>query len=468
VTNELAAAIVREATAATRGERRTASTSSYAEFRSATQSGRPNLGYVERGHELTWWKYMTSPLNLLSGGTDEPAWSPSRFLFEPAEQRVLSRATNAGGGFIVPSDFGAQITSARRARNVIGDAARQIETDHGRVLPLPSASAHGTAAWTAENAAVTASDDTFAQVSLGAFKGTTKTIVSEELLNDALEDFDAYLADELGQRLALLEEAAFAQGDGAGKPLGIVTSGNGVATVTAATGSATGFKLADVAAAWAAVPDGYKPNASWVMSPSAFASLANLTDSGGGLVLPTLHSENPTLYTRPVLVSSGLPATAASARSVVVETSRRATPSGAYAALASIASRSSTPTRARWVIASSPALTGAFSWPTRFGSSSIRQRERAVPLSFRTAPASGRRWGEPSSPARLAETAPGFASGSDSRAGVRGAFRGALHVCTDQRLHRAGISDRPARRRRRERRARLPRPFRAPSPDARA
>jgi hypothetical protein len=114
VTNELAAAIVREATAATRGERRTASTSSYAEFRSATQSGRPNLGYVERGHELTWWKYMTSPLNLLSGGTDEPAWSPSRFLFEPAEQRVLSRATNAGGGFIVPSDFGAQITSARR------------------------------------------------------------------------------------------------------------------------------------------------------------------------------------------------------------------------------------------------------------------------------------------------------------------------------------------------------------------
>ena len=35
--------------------------------------------------------------------------------------------------------------------------------------------------------------------------------MSEELANDALEDFDAYLAGELRERLALLEESAFAQ-----------------------------------------------------------------------------------------------------------------------------------------------------------------------------------------------------------------------------------------------------------------
>ncbi len=56
----------------------------------------------------------------------------------------------------------------------------------------------------------------------------TKVIVSEELAQDALEDFDTYLADELGQRIAALEEPAFATGDGTGKPLGITTSGNGV------------------------------------------------------------------------------------------------------------------------------------------------------------------------------------------------------------------------------------------------
>ena len=97
-----------------------------------------------------------------------------------------------------------------------------------------------------------------------------------------------------------------------------MTAGNGVATVAAATGSATGFKLADVRAVWAALPDAYKPNATWLMSPSAFASLANPTDTAGGLVLPSLHAAEPTLYGRPVYQSPELPAAAANARSVVV------------------------------------------------------------------------------------------------------------------------------------------------------
>ena len=114
-----------------------------------------------------------------------------------------------------------------------------------------------------------------------------------------------------------LEEAAFAQGDGAGKPHGIVTTGNGVPTVTAAKGSATGFKLADVMSVYAALPDAYKLNASWLMAPSAFRSLASLIDTAGGLVLPSLHAAEPTLLSRPVLVSPELPTSAANARSVV-------------------------------------------------------------------------------------------------------------------------------------------------------
>jgi HK97 family phage major capsid protein len=68
---------------------------------------------------------------------------------------------------------------------------------------------------------VAATDDTFAQVTLNAFKASSKTIVSEELVEDALDDFDTYLADELGQRLAALEEATFAIGSVSGQPQGI-------------------------------------------------------------------------------------------------------------------------------------------------------------------------------------------------------------------------------------------------------
>ena len=51
--------------------------------------------------------------------------------------------------------------------------------------------------------------------------------------------------------------------------------------------------------------------------PSAFSSLASLTDSSGGLVLPSLQSEAPSLFGRPVEVDANFPAPAATARSAV-------------------------------------------------------------------------------------------------------------------------------------------------------
>ena len=105
----------------------------------------------------------------------------------------------------------AMVTSARRARGAIGASARELVTTHERTISVPIAATHGTGTWTAENAAYTASDDAITQGTLSAFKATTKTILSEELETDALDDFDRFLADELGQRLALLEESAFAQ-----------------------------------------------------------------------------------------------------------------------------------------------------------------------------------------------------------------------------------------------------------------
>jgi HK97 family phage major capsid protein len=295
-------------------EQRTSSQSSYAEFRSRggndaqTTSTRP---------DIVFWRYLTgkpvfAPDSALAG------MEAAKILFEDSELRVLSKASSAAGGYLVPNDFGQQITSARRARNVIGELARNLETDHGRPVPLPTATAHGTGVWTAENAAVTATDETFGQISLNAFKGMTKTFVSEELAEDAIDEFDQYLADELGQRLALLEEQAFAVGDGTGKPLGIAHASSGITVVTAATGSATAFKLADVRSAWASLPDAYKPSASWIMSPTALASLATLTDTAGALVLPSLHNTQPSLYGAPVYSSPELPAAAANAKSVVV------------------------------------------------------------------------------------------------------------------------------------------------------
>lgn len=256
----------------------------------------------------SFWRYMTSPATV----TGDPMDALDRI-----EKRVLSKASSAAGGYAVPTDFADQIVSVRRTGSIIGQLARTIETPAGTALQVPSATTHGVSAWTAENASFTASDEVFSQVTLSAFKASSSVIVSEELLGDALPDFDGFLAAELGGRQVTLEETAFAVGDGTGKPLGMAAASSGYTVATAATGSTLSFTKADVATAYATLPVAYLPTASWVMAPTAFRSLAGLVDTAGGLVFPTLHAAQPTLYARPVYVSPDLPTSAASARSVV-------------------------------------------------------------------------------------------------------------------------------------------------------
>jgi HK97 family phage major capsid protein len=277
--------------------------SSLAEYRSLRAEGNDTLS-IGASHHVAFWKYMT--VDVL-----EPEAALNQI-----EKRALSRATGPAGGYLVPADFDAQITSAARAANVIAGLAREIVTDDGRDLPVPAATAHGTAAWTAESAATAPSDETFAQATLGAFKATTKVVLSEELVTDESVALDAYLADELGQRIGALEEAAYATGSGTGQPLGIFTAGNGVTAVTAATGSATTYKVADLVALMKALPAGYRPRAAWLIAADEFVNLASMTDTAGGLVFPTLQADPPSLFGRPVAITGYAPAPAASARTI--------------------------------------------------------------------------------------------------------------------------------------------------------
>jgi HK97 family phage major capsid protein len=262
---------------------------------------------VTPSRDDAFWRYLTSA-------------SPSRpeHVLEQWEQRALSKATDAAGGYLVPQDLHDQIVEALRAASAIVGVSNEIVTETGRTLLVPTNPTHGIAYWTAENAAITPSDEVFAQTSLGAHKSATKLIASRDLTEDVAIDFDAWLARSFGARFALLEDNAFLNGDGSGKPLGVLHATSAVTVVQAATGSATAFKLADVKAVWKALPAAYRPAATWLMHPDAQADLASLTDTAGALVLPSLQADPPTLFGRPALIAAALPAPAANAKSVVV------------------------------------------------------------------------------------------------------------------------------------------------------
>lgn len=60
------------------------------------------------------------------------------------------------------------------------------------------------------------------------------------------------------------------------------------------------------------------------MDADDFGSLAGFVDTAGGLVLPSLQFDPPSLFGRPVLVSADLPAPAASAKSLALGYWKRA------------------------------------------------------------------------------------------------------------------------------------------------
>ena len=74
---------------------------------------------------------------------------------------VLSEGVDANGGYLVPTEFEKFIVDTLKEENVMRRLCKVITTDNERKIPV--AATHSTAAWTAENAAYTESNPTFAQ-----------------------------------------------------------------------------------------------------------------------------------------------------------------------------------------------------------------------------------------------------------------------------------------------------------------
>ena len=175
----------------------------------------------------------------------------------------------------------------------------------------------GTASWIDEEGAYTESDDSFGQVSIGAYKLGTMIKVSEELLNDSVFDLESYIAREFARRIGTKEEEAFFTGDGTGKPLGILAASGGAETgVTAASATAvTADELMDL---FYSLKSPYRKNAVWILNDSTIKAIRKLKDNNGQyLWQPSLVAGTPdTILGRPVKTSTYMPAIAAGAKTI--------------------------------------------------------------------------------------------------------------------------------------------------------
>ena len=234
----------------------------------------------------------------------------------PSVLNALQEGTDSEGGYLVPDEFERTLVEALEEENVFRTLAHVIRTSSGD-RKIPVVASKGSASWVDEEGAYQESDDAFSQVSIGAYKLGTMIKVSEELLADSVFDLEAYISKEFARRIGAREEESFFNGDGKGKPLGILAAAGGAEVgVTAA--SATAITADEVIDLFYSLKAPYRKNAVWVLNDATVKQIRKLKDTTGQyLWQPSLVAGTPdTILGRPVKTSAFMPTAVAGAKTI--------------------------------------------------------------------------------------------------------------------------------------------------------
>ena len=228
-------------------------------------------------------------------------------------ENALQVGTDSEGGYLVPDEFEHTLVEALEEENFFRSIATVIRTSSGD-RKIPVVATKGTASWIDEEGAYPESDDSFGQVSIGAYKVATMLKVSDELLNDSVFDLEAYISKEFGRRIGAKEEEAFFTGDGKGKPTGIFNAAGGASD--GVTTAAAGITFDDVMDLFYAVKSPYRKKAVWVLNDTTVKALRKLKDNNGNYIWqPSVQAGQPDMIlNRPYHTSAYVPEVAAGAK----------------------------------------------------------------------------------------------------------------------------------------------------------
>ena len=233
----------------------------------------------------------------------------------PSVTNALQVGTDSEGGYLVPDEFERTLIEALEEENIFRRIATVIHSNSGD-RKIPVVASKGTAGWIDEEGLYPESDDSFGQLSLGAYKLGTMIKISEELLNDSAFDMEGYITREFARRIGTKEEEAFFKGDGTGKPLGLLAETGGADIGVTTTGAS--ITADDVIDLYYSLRVPYRKKAKWIMNDSTVSALRKLKDQNGQyLWQPSLVAGTPnTILGCEVISSPFMPSIAAGEKAI--------------------------------------------------------------------------------------------------------------------------------------------------------
>lgn len=204
---------------------------------------------------------------------------------------VLQEGIDANGGYLVPEEYDGRLIDTLKEENVLRALGTTITTSGEHKINI--AATKPAAAWIEEGGALTFGDATFDQIILDAHKLHVAIKVTEELLYDSAFKLENYIITQFGKALGNAEEDAFINGDGKGKPLGLLADVGGaeLGVTTAATNKVT---TDEVISLIYSLKRPYRKNAAFLANDVCVAELRKLKDNNGQyLWQPSLQAGEP-------------------------------------------------------------------------------------------------------------------------------------------------------------------------------
>lgn len=230
---------------------------------------------------------------------------------EGEEARALIVGDDTKGGYLAPAEFQTEVLRGIVDISPIRQAVRVGSTNSGSVI-LPKFTGRPTASWVGEDEDRPETNMTYGQLEIPMHELACFIDVSLRLLEDSAINVDSEVATELSQEFALKESAAFSNGDGAKKPLGL-QSAVGIAEVK--NGHVTNLNPDALINMLYSLPPAYRNVSTWMMNGTTLAAVMKIKDLGGNYMwqLGIGEGRPSTLLGRPVIEDPTMPDIAANA-----------------------------------------------------------------------------------------------------------------------------------------------------------
>ncbi len=243
------------------------------------------------------------------------------------------------GGYLIPEVFIQRILEPMQELSIVEPKAFTLRSRTGRTFTLPALDitqdppAGGSAmfggmvmTWAEEAASITQTNPLLRNIKLELHELSGYVVSSNALIEDEAIGLEDMLVRLFSSALAWHKDYAFLQGNGVGKPLGIL---NSPSFLTVSRSGSAAFALQDAANMLARLMPGSQPSSvCWVLHPYHLANLIRMLSSSTGGELVFMPNNNVTgapgmmLLGHPVFLTEKVPAPGTSGDVLLADLSR--------------------------------------------------------------------------------------------------------------------------------------------------